>query len=73
MTDEIKATYELLIRTFIRSTAPTERDQELSLCIQEMINNIGSENDEVKESIREVLGTAKSIIIDIADKAEAVQ
>lgn len=73
MTDEIKATYELLIRTFIRSTKPTERDQELSLCIQEMINKISSEDDEVKELILEILGTAKNIIIDIADKAEAMQ
>ena len=65
------ATFELLALTFIRTIPPVQREQELSLSMQEVIANAGYLDDEQKEIFLELMGNAKNIVVDMAIKMEA--
>ena len=64
--------FELLARTFIRTIPPMQRNIELTKSMQEVVNDSGfdDDNDKDKELFLEVMGNAKGIIIDMADKME---
>lgn len=70
---QLNAVTELLSRTFIRNTDPTQREHELSLSVQEIFNNFHSEDEETREMFLEIIGNAKNIIIDIANQMETDQ
>lgn len=65
------AAFELLARTFIRSIPLMQRNSELTESMQEVINESDFDDDNDKELFLEVMGNAKGIIIDMADKMES--
>lgn len=65
------AVFELLAKTFIRTIPPMQRNSELTESMQEVINESDFDDDNVKELLLEVMGNAKGIIIDVADKMES--
>lgn len=65
------AAFELLAKTFIRTIPPMQRNSELTKSLQEVVNNSGFDDGNDKELLLEVLGNAKGIIIDVADKMES--
>jgi|26BtaG_2_1085354.scaffolds.fasta_scaffold08787_2 hypothetical protein len=64
------ATFELLARTFIRTIPPVQREHELSLSMKEVINGAGHLDDEQEDVFLELMGNAKNIVIEMADKTE---
>ena len=67
---QYNACFELLAITFIRAIPPMQRIDELNISMQEVINNAGYLNNEEEEGFRELMGLAKNMVIEMADKME---
>ena len=70
---QYNACFELLANIFIRTIPPMQRVDQLNLSMQDVINNADYLNDEDEEVFRELMGLAKNMVIEMADKMEANQ
>ena len=62
--------FELLARTFIRTVPPVQREHELSLSKQEVLEGMENLEGFQEEIFLELIGNAKNMVIDMADKIE---
>lgn len=68
---QYNACFELLANIFIRTIPPTQRIDQLNISMQNVIDNAGYLNSEEEEGFCELMGLAKNMVIEMADKMEA--
>jgi len=61
---------EVLVLTVSRNILPEQRDSELTKAMDNIINRISENCEGADEAEVELLGTVKSVIIDVLDKAD---
>ena len=67
---QYNACFELLANIFIRAIPPMQRVDQLNISMQDVIDNASYLNDKDEEVFRELMGVAKNMVIEMADKME---